>query len=74
VSTLRYSYLKGIIEEACKKRYEIDKNDPQKDFIMIGEDWYQELIKHPFISSNHLPNIFNCIGIEKPGKAIYLMK
>ncbi len=37
---------------------------------MLTDQWLQELNKYPFISSKHLLLTF----IEKPGKAIYLIK
>ena len=50
---LRPQYLKKIIEDANKVRYEADANDPQKDFIMLDTPWYEELMKYPYISSNN---------------------
>ncbi len=52
LNSLRPEYVKKIIEDANKVRYEVDVKDPQKDFIMLDEDWYQELIKYPYFSSN----------------------
>ena len=40
-----------IIEDANKVRYVADANAPEKDFILIDEDWYKELIKFPYFSS-----------------------
>ena len=41
---------------------------------MLDEDWYKELIKYPYFSSKkYLYDIYDC-NIEKPGKAIFLMK
>ena len=40
---------------------------------MIGDDWYQELIKHPFLSSKHTLPLIWALN-RKPGKAIYLIK
>ena len=40
LSTLRPLYLKKIIEDANKVRYEADDKDPQKDVIMLDEAWY----------------------------------
>ena len=46
-------YLKKIIEDANKVRYEADVTDPKKDFIMLDDDWYKELMKYPYFSSNN---------------------
>ena len=51
LATLRPLYLKKIIEDANKVRYEADDKDSQKDVIMLDEDWYKELIKYPYFSS-----------------------
>ena len=51
LGTLRPLYLKKIIEDANKVRYEADDKDPAKDVIMLDEDWYKELIKYPYFSS-----------------------
>jgi hypothetical protein len=53
LNSLRPEYVKKVIEDANKVRYEADAKDPQKDFIMLDEDWYQELIKYPYFSSNN---------------------
>ena len=62
LSTLRPLYLKKIIEDANKVRYEADEKDPEKDVIMLDEDWYKELIKYPYFFSKtycwHALNIF----------------
>ncbi len=52
LNSLRPLYLKKIIEDANKVRYEADVNDPQKDFIMLDTPWYEELMKYPYFSSN----------------------
>ena len=51
VGSLRPLYLNKIIEDANKVRYEADVNDPEKDFIMLDTNWYQELMKYPYFSS-----------------------
>ena len=51
LGTLRPVYLKKIIEDANKVRYEADINDPKKDFIMLDTPWYEELMKYPYFSS-----------------------
>ena len=51
LGTLRPIYLNKIIEDANKVRYEADASDPQKDFIMLDDDWYKELMKYPYFSS-----------------------
>ena len=52
LGSLKPEYLKKIIDDANKVRYEVDANDPGKDFIMLDVDWYQELMKYPYFSSN----------------------
>ena len=52
LGTLRPIYLNKIIEDANKVRYEADASDPQKDFIMLDDDCYKELMKYPYFSSN----------------------
>jgi hypothetical protein len=49
-------------------------NDPQKDFIMLDDDWYKELMKYPYFSSNKYSVYRLTCYLEKPGKAIFLMK
>jgi hypothetical protein len=51
LNSLRPEYIKKIIEDANKVRYESDINDPKKDFIMLDDDWYKELMKYPYFSS-----------------------
>jgi hypothetical protein len=52
LGTLKPMYLNKIIEDANKVRYEADAKDPLKDIIMLDDDWYKELIKYPYFSSN----------------------
>ena len=52
LNSIRPEYVKKVIEDANKVRYEADVNDPQKDFIMLDDDWYKELIKYAYFSSN----------------------
>jgi hypothetical protein len=51
LNSLRPEYIKKIIEDANKARYEADPNDLKKDFIMLDDEWYKELIKYPYFSS-----------------------
>jgi hypothetical protein len=74
LNSLRPKYIKKIIEDANKVRYESDIKDPKKDFIMLDDDWYKELMKYPYFSSKKYLYNFNCWHLEKPGKAIFLMK
>ena len=70
LATLRKDYLVSIIKDAHAVRINEGKNDQEKNFIMASDSWIKDLTKHPFISSKIKILIF----IEKPGKAIYLMK
>ena len=40
VGTLRADYLHKIIEDANKARFKADENDLNKDYIMVGDEWY----------------------------------
>ena len=53
LNSLRPQYIKKVIEDANKVRYEVDVKDPQKDYIMLDEDWYKELMKYPYFSSKN---------------------
>ena len=70
LGTVKQEYLKKIIEDAEKKRFKDGDQKRGADTIMITDQWLHELNKYPFISSN----IILLILIEKPGKAIYLIK
>jgi hypothetical protein len=74
LGTLRPEYLKKIIEDANKVRYEADPNDLTKDFIMLDTPWYEELMKYPYFSSKKYFEYLYILLLEKPGKAIFLMK
>ena len=65
--------MKKIIEDANKVRYEADPNAPSKDFILLDTPWYKELMKYPYFSCKEYSTI-NYLYLEKPGKAIFLMK
>lgn len=62
--------MKTIVEEAHKKRFKIEDEDPKKKAILISESWMAELQKHPYYSSK--PS--QLILAEKPGTGIFLMK
>jgi hypothetical protein len=70
LATLRTDYLTKIIKDAHAARFDQGKTDQEKDFILANDDWIHELTTHPFISSK----ILILILLERPGKAIYLMK
>jgi hypothetical protein len=40
LNSLRPEYIRKIIEDANKVRYEADPNDLKKDFIMLDDEWY----------------------------------
>jgi hypothetical protein len=40
LNSLRPEYIKKVIEDANKVRYEADPNDLKKDFIMLDDEWY----------------------------------
>jgi hypothetical protein len=70
LSSVKPEYLKLIIKEAEQKRYSGSEEKSQKDTIMITDQWLHELNKYPFISSK----LWLLTFIEKPGKAIHLIK
>ena len=70
LGTVKQEYLKLVIEEAEKKRFKDGDQKKSADTIMITDAWLHELNKYPFISSKSIWIIL----IEKPGKAIYLIK
>jgi hypothetical protein len=70
LSTIKPDYLKQIIDDAHKNRYESGTQDQEKNYIMVKDEWFDELTKHPFLSSKMMLLTF----IEKPGKAIFLLK
>jgi hypothetical protein len=70
LGTVKPEYLKYIIEQAEQKRYKGSEENSRSNIIMMTDNWLQELNKYPFISSKLRLLIF----IEKPGKAIYLIK
>ena len=74
LGTLKPLYLTKIIEDANKVRYEANANDPKKDFIMLDTPWYEELMKHPTFLVRKFTMLDNFCHLEKPGKAIFLMK
>ena len=43
--------MKTIVEEAHKKRFKIEDEDPKKKAILISDSWMAELQKHPYYSS-----------------------
>ena len=49
--TLRKQYMQDIIEEASKKRFKLEDDDPKKQGIAISDGWFTELMKHPYHSS-----------------------
>ena len=70
MATVKGEYLKKIIAGADEQRYKEGKSQIKDDHIMISDSWLEELTKYPFISSK----VWSFIIIEKPGKAIFLMK
>jgi len=52
------------------QQYKMRVKPTKRDFFMASDSWIKDLTNHPFISSKIMILIF----IEKPGKAIYLMK
>ena len=59
-----------IIEDANKKRFKVDENDPKKQGIVISDTWMEELMKHPYHSSK----LLILMHVGKPGTGIFLMK
>ena len=58
LGTLKRHYLSEIIKEAHEKRFKLPDDNPNKDAILIADNWMEELTKHPYYSSNLLlPNL-----------------
>ena len=70
LGTIKPDYLKQIINDAHKNRYEAGNKDQEKNYIMIKDKWLEELTKHPFLSSK----MACLIHVERPGRAIFLLK
>ena len=51
--TLRKQYMADIIEEAHKRRFKPSEEEEKKDSILISENWFKELQKHPYYSSKY---------------------
>jgi hypothetical protein len=49
--TLRRQYMTDIIEEANKKRFKVEDDDPKRQGIAISDAWMEELLRHPYHSS-----------------------
>jgi hypothetical protein len=49
--TLKQQYMRDIIDEASKKRFKVQDDDPKKQGILISDTWMAELMKHPYYSS-----------------------
>ena len=69
--TLKSAYMKEIIEKANKKRFKLDQDDDSKEGIVISENWFKELTKHPYHSSKIM---WPHMNLEKPGTGIFLMR
>jgi hypothetical protein len=52
LGTLKRQYLTDIIKEAHAKRFKLPDDNPKKDAILIADTWMEELMKHPYYSSN----------------------
>jgi hypothetical protein len=68
--TLRNQYMKDIIAEAQKARYNVEEGVSGDKGIAISDAWMAELQKNPYHSSKY----FRITFIEKPGTGIFLMK
>jgi hypothetical protein len=51
--TLKQQYMRDIIDEASKKRFKVQDDDPRKQGILISDTWMAELMKHPYYSSKY---------------------
>ena len=72
LNTIYPDYLKRVIEHAVDIRNKPEDNEEKKEFILISDDWYEQLMSHPYISSKLLWTYNN--AIEKPGSTIHLLK
>lgn len=71
LNTMKPEYLKEVLLHAQQQRNELGLEKSNKEVILITEDWYQELLGHPFISSN--VGELN-ISLESKGRTIHLLK
>lgn len=53
LNTIYPEYLTHIIDHAVEIRNKPEANEEKKEFILISDDWYEQLMSHPFISSKH---------------------
>ena len=60
--------MKEIIEEANKKRFKLDKEDENKEGILITENWFTKHLY--YLNKIILPHIY----LEKPGTGMFLMR
>ena len=47
-------YLKKIIDHAIEIWNKPEANEEKKEFILISDEWYNQLMEHPFISSKYM--------------------
>jgi hypothetical protein len=70
LGSVKPDYLKLIVKESEQKRFTGSEDKNKNETIMMTDHWLHELNKYPYISSKFLLLTL----IEKPGKAIYLIK
>lgn len=68
--TLKNGYMKEMIAEAHQKRFKVPEDDQKKSAILISDNWFAELQKHPYYSRK-IPLL---IVIGKPGTGVFLLK
>ena len=70
LGSVKPDYLKLIVKESEQKRFTGSDDKNKNETIMMTDHWLHELNKYPYISSK----LQLLTLIEKPGKAIYLIK
>jgi hypothetical protein len=43
-----------MIKEAQSRRYKVSDEEQKKEAILISDKWMEDLMKHPYYSSNQL--------------------
>jgi hypothetical protein len=51
VNTVYPDYLKNLVDHALEVRNKPEDNEEKKEYILMSDDWYEQLLSHPFISS-----------------------
>ena len=53
INTVYPEFLKKIVDHAIEIRNKPEDNEEKKEFILITDNWYDELMEHPYLSSKY---------------------